>query len=130
MKCGGAAGAVAGLAGGISGVIFGAIGYQLGLYGTPPDVTIMEWSVYWIIITVIFGAIFGLIYEKMYDCIPKEGIWKGITAGLAIWLIKDIATGVYLGFERAPVSVIAIIWVGFFIWIVYGLIIGILYKKK
>ena len=128
MKSGVVAGAVAGLAGGIAGVIFGGIGNQLGLYGTPP-ISVMEWTVYWIIITVIFGAIFGVIYSIMYDSIPGEGISKGATAGFIIWLIKDIATGVYLGAERANVSVIAILWVGFFMWIVYGLVIGKLYKK-
>ena len=129
MKNGGVAGAIAGLVGGISGVLFAAIGSQLGIFGTPPNITPMEFTIYWLIITTIFGAIFGVIYAKVYDSIPGIGILKGLTAGLAIWLIKDIATGVYLGAERAAVSVIAIFWVGFFIWVVYGLVIGKLYKK-
>ena len=128
MKRGVVAGAVAGLVGGISGVIFGAIGNKLGLYGTPP-ITVVEFTIYWVIITLVLGAIFGMIYAKVYDSIPGKGIVKGVAAGIAIWLIKDIATGVYLGFERARVSVTAIIWVGFFIWIVYGLVIGKRYKK-
>jgi hypothetical protein len=129
MKHGVIAGAVAGVASGIVGVLFAAIGSQLGFFGTPPNITPMEFTIYWLIITTIFGAIFGVIYAKVYDSIPGNGIFKGIIAGLTIWLIKDIATGVYLGAERARVSVIAIIWVGFFIWIVYGLVIGKLYKK-
>jgi len=129
MKRGVVAGAVAGLASGIAGVLFAAIGSQIGIFGTPPNITPMEFTIYWLIITTIFGAIFGVIYAKVYDSIPGKGILKGLTAGLAIWLIKDIATGAYLGAERAPVSVVAIIWVGFFIWVVYGLVIGILYKK-
>ena len=129
MKRGVIAGAVAGFAGGIAGVLFAVIGTKLGFFGTPPNITPMQFTIYWLIITTIFGAIFGVIYAKVYDTIPGKGILKGLTAGLAIWLIKDIATGVYLGAERARVSVIAIIWVGFFIWIVYGLVIGKLYKK-
>jgi hypothetical protein len=129
MKRGIVAGAIAGLAGGISGVLFAAIGSQLGIFGTPPNITPMEFTIYWLIISTIFGAIFGMIYAKVYDLIPGKSILKGLIAGLALWLIKDIATGVYLGVERAPVSVIAIIWVGFFIWVVYGLVIGVLYKK-
>ena len=128
MKRGVVAGAVAGLVGGISAVIFGGIGYQLGLYGLRV-ISVMEWTIYTIILTVIYGAIFGIIYAKIYDSIPGKAILKGITAGSIIWFIKDIATGVDLALEREPVSVIAMIWVGFFTWIVYGLVIGILYKK-
>ena len=128
MKRGVVAGAVAGLAGGISAVVFGGIGYQLGLYGLRV-ITVMEWTVYTIILTVIYGAIFGMIYAKVYDSIPGKGILKGVTASSIIWFIKDITTGIDLALEREPVSVVAMIWVGFFTWIVYGLVIGILYKK-
>jgi hypothetical protein len=128
IKSGAVAGAVAGVVGGISGVLFGALGTILGLYGTPP-ISVVEWTIYWMIITTIFGAIFGVLYEMLYDSIPGEGIKKGAAAGLMVWLIKDIATAVYLGAEQAAVSVIAIVWVGFFIWIVYGLAIGKLYTK-
>jgi ABC-type sugar transport system permease subunit len=122
------AGAVVGFVGGLSGVLFGGLGNFLGLYGTPP-ISVMEWTVYWIVITTVLGAIFGLIYARVFDSIPGKGILKGVYAGLGIWLIKDIATGIYLGFEQARVSVVAIIWVGFFIWLAYGLVMGKLYKK-
>jgi hypothetical protein len=106
----------------------GGIGSALGLIPDSP-IPVVEWTIYWLVITLVFGTIFGMMYEKVYDSIPGKGIMKGLIAGLAIWLIKDIATGAYLGAERAKVSVIAIIWVGFTIWIVYGLVIGLLYKK-
>ena len=129
MKRGVVAGAIAGLAGGISGVVLGGgLGSTLGLIPSSP-IPVMEWTIYWIIITLIFGTIFGFIYEKLYDSIPGKGIMKGLSAGFMIWLIKDVATAAYLGAERANVSIIAILWVGFFIWIVYGLVIGKLYKK-
>ena len=128
IKSGVVAGIIAGVVAGVSGVLFGGLGAFLGLYGTPP-ISLVAWTIYWMIITTIFGAIFGFLYETLYDSIPGEGIKKGAAAGLMVWLIKDIATGVYLGAEQAAVSVVAIIWVGFFIWIVYGLVIGILYTK-
>jgi hypothetical protein len=122
------AGAVAGLVAGIIGVLAGALGATLGLFGIPP-IDPMTWSIYWLIITTIFGAIFGMIYAKMFDAIPGKGLKKGLTAGLAIWLIKDVATATYLGAEGVAVSVPAILWVGFFIWASYGLVIGKLYQK-
>jgi hypothetical protein len=128
MKNGVVAGVIAGLVGGISAVIFGGVGYYLGLYGLRV-ITVEEWSAYTIILTIIYGTIFGVIYAIMYDSIPGKGILKGVMAGLLIWFIKDITTGIDLAIEREPVSVIAMIWVGFFTWIVYGLVIGKLYKK-
>ena len=130
MKRGYVAGVIAGVAAALSGILFAALGSQIGLFGTPPNITPMQFTIDWLIITTILGAIFGVIYARVYDLMPGKGIVKGLIAGSAIWLIKDIATGAYLGAERAPVSVFAIIWVGFFIWIIYGLVIGALYKKK
>jgi hypothetical protein len=128
MKNGIVAGAIAGVAGGISAILFGGIGYYLGLYGLRV-ITVVEWSIYTMILTVIYGIIFGVIYAQVYNCFPGEGIWKGALAGLLIWFIKDVTTGIDLGLEQEPISIIALIWVGFFTWIVYGLVIGLLYKK-
>jgi hypothetical protein len=128
IKSGVLAGLIAGVIAGVSGVLFGGLGAMVGLYGTPP-ISVVLWTIYWMIITPIFGAIFGVLYQMLYDSIPGEGIKKGAAAGLMVWLIKDIATAVYLGAEQAAVSVIAIVWVGFFIWFVYGLVIGLIYEK-
>lgn len=128
MKSGGAAGAVAGVVGGIFGVVFGAIGYWIGLYG-PAPIPEMEWMAYWVVLTIIFGAIFGVIYAKMYDSIPGEGLLKGVSAGLIIWLIRDISAGAYLAAERHFEIAIPMIWIGFFMWIGYGPVLGKLYKK-
>ena len=128
MKSGIVAGVIAGVVGGISAIIFGGLGSMLGLYGLAV-ITVEEWSIYTIILTVVYGAIFGVLYAKLYDGIPGEGILKGAMAGLIVWFIKDVTTGIDLGLEREPISVVAMLWVGFFTWIVYGLVIGKLYKK-
>lgn len=122
------AGSIAGFISGLSGVLFGGLGNYLNLYGKPP-ISVIDWTIYWIIITTILGSLFGVIYDKIYNAIPGTGVSKGIRFGLGIWFIKDIATAIYLGFERANVNVLAVVWVGFFIWFVYGLIIGKLYRK-
>ena len=128
VKSGIIAGIIAGVFGGISAIIFGGIGYYLGLYGLRV-ITVEEWSIYTMILTIIYGLIFGVLYAKMYDSIPGEGKWKGVISGLLIWMIKDIMTAIDLYLEQEPIDGLAMIWVGFFTWIVYGLVIGKLYKK-
>ena len=77
-----------------------------------------------IILTIIFGAIFGEIFAKFF------GKMKGINFGLLIWLIKDIAAGTYIGLiDKLVSTAIGLIFTGFFMWIVYGFILGKLYKK-
>ncbi len=140
------AGAIAGFAGSIAGLIFYYIGGMIGLYsvgpenirealirfiaerilGIPVDATL---AVIFIIVTIVFGLIFGAIYSKLYESIPGKDIKKGLYFGLMIWLIKDIASGVYIGLMGGGSLAIEFIFVGFFMWIVYGPIISKLYTK-
>ncbi len=83
-----------------------------------------------ILLTVIFGAIFGAMYARFHDQIPGDGASKGLYFGLMIWLVKDIAAGVYIGVvDRIPSITIGLIYGGFFMWIAYGPVLGTLYKK-
>ncbi|WP_455369966.1 hypothetical protein [[Eubacterium] cellulosolvens] len=146
MKSVYAAGAIAGLVGGIVGVIFYIIGGMLGLIPVGPENIILltirfiatrilglpvdaVLAVINIIVTIIFGAIFGMIYSKFYDSIPGKDITKGLYFGLMIWFIKDIAAGVYVALMGGISFAIQLIFVGFFMWIVYGPIISKLYTK-
>jgi hypothetical protein len=55
---------------------------------------------------------------------------KGLSYGLLIWLIKDIAAGSYTALIGIGVTWgIGLILVGFFVWIAYGPVLAILYKK-
>ena len=128
MKSGIVAGAIAGIVAGIVGSIFGFIGSMIGLFPLPADP--MMAIITSIILSIIFGAIFGMLYEKLYDSCPGEGLMKGLYAGLIIWLIKDIAAGAYVGFVDGYTEImVSLIFVGFFMWIAYGALLGMLYKK-
>jgi hypothetical protein len=84
------------------------------------------------VLSIVFGAIFGALYSRFHDPIPGKGISKGIYFGLMIWLVKDIAAGAFVPLlsRRLDWTVsIALIFVGFFEWIVYGSLLGALYKK-
>lgn len=140
------AGAIAGFIAGIVSIIFYYVGGMIGVYslgaenirlaiirfvatrilGIPLDATL---AVFTIIITIIFGAIFGVIYSKFYNSIPGQDIKKGLYFGLMIWLIKDIAGGTYVALMGGITFATELIFVGFFMWIVYGPIICKLYTK-
>jgi hypothetical protein len=139
------AGAIAGFIAGIVFVFFYFLGGMIGLYsvgaeniklaiirfistrilGVPLDASL---AVITIIVTIIFGVIFGAIYSKLYNSIPRQNIKKGLHFGLMIWLI-NIAAGVYVALMGGIPFATELIFAGFFMWIVYGLIIGKLYTK-
>ncbi len=96
---------------------------MIGLFEMPAG-DMITISATMIILTIIFGAIFGEIFAKFF------GKMKGINFGLLIWLIKDIAAGAYIALIDNLVSAaIGLIFIGFFMWIVYGYVLGMLYKK-
>jgi hypothetical protein len=78
--------------------------------------------------SIIWGIIFGILYSKFYKSIPGTGISKGINFSIIIWLISHIrALLFWSGYGFVFESII----VGFFKilqMIVFGLILGYLYK--
>ncbi|WP_455369982.1 hypothetical protein [[Eubacterium] cellulosolvens] len=123
-------GLIAGCVGGIVGLIFGLIGSMIGLYELA-SIPITNILVSFMIFSIIFGGVWGLIYSRFYDSIPRVGITKGLFFGLMLWMLKDLMTGSYIAFSLGNIPIaITIIFGGFFLQAVYGLTIGILYKKK
>ena len=138
MKNGIYAGAIAGVIMGICTVIIGfTTVFYLGIKEPTYDVetwtpTLTIWlTLAQISLGIIWGSIFGAIYTFVYDLIPKKGIIKGLYYGLLLWLIKDIAAGSYTAFMLMQRSIaIDLVYYGFFMWTIYGLILGYLYKKE
>ncbi|MCW4032117.1 MAG: hypothetical protein NWF08_01845 [Candidatus Bathyarchaeota archaeon] len=135
MKSGIHAGAIAGVIIGIIQAICSFILTSIGIIKPPggPEVWDFSLNVLFLLavisLGVIWGIIFGAIYKFLYGFIPGKGVVKGLCYGLLIWLVKDIAAGSYvalIGFEMN--LAIGLIIVGFFMWIAYGLVIGVLYK--
>jgi uncharacterized RDD family membrane protein YckC len=123
------AGTIAGLISGIINAIIGYMYYSMRLIEFTPG-SLIELSVSMAVLTVIFGVIFSLIYARFYSLIPSEGVKKGIYFGLMIWLIKDIAAGSYVAFVARNIGIgIDLIIGGLYMWVMYGLVIGYLYKK-
>ena len=79
---------------------------------------------------IFWGMIGGAAFSFLYSLIPGKGAVKGLYFGLSIWVIKDVAAGSYLALTMMEVSpAIILIFGGFFMWIVYGPVLGYLYKK-
>jgi len=135
MKSGFTAGLVAGFVTAIStpiiGFIFIAIGIVEPLGGQEiwDPTMIMLWPFVLFGLIVIWGTIFGVIYSKVYNIIPGKNLMKGLIYGLIIFLISNIRVA---SFQIAFWQAIAWLWtfnsIGFFGLVIYGLVLGYLYK--
>lgn len=139
MKSGILSGLVAGLISGSLSAILVVIGRSMRLYGVlAPPGNLIYFSIGWIVITIILCTSFGLLYTRFYDLLPGTGIKKGLYFGLLIWFIKDIAAGAYLIFSGSTTPGGLIEWItagvnliviGLYMWVIYGLVLGVLYEK-
>ena len=113
-------------------LIFG----NIGLFEPPGGPEIWDLSMFILLgvatlsLNIFWGMIAGAAYAFLYSLIPGKGAVKGLYFGLSIWVIKDVAAGSYLALTIMEVnSAIMLIVGGFFMWIVYGPVLGYLYKK-
>lgn len=143
LKSGVLPGAMAGLVGGIAVAITNVVGLTFtGLFNIPGfpslptfDILIVQAGTH-ILFNMIWGVIFGAMFAKVYNLVSGKGITKGIIYGLIIYLISTFQIGVFtLGWGLSS-SIWAItatgIWaitVGFFQFVFFGLVLGLLYKK-
>ena len=127
------------IAGSIMGIVNFVLGYMLSYIGiTEPlggsweiaQSLLMLIVLALFSLSVIWGIFFGVIYGRFFDNIPSKGVMKGLVYGILVWIAKDVAAGSYAAmiFMAMYISINLII-VGFFMWIVYGLVLGYLYKK-
>jgi hypothetical protein len=133
ILAGAIAGAVADIAVIASAYVFGSIGVFEPPGGSMEIWTISMWALLGVAhlsLDIFWGMIGGGAYSFLYDMIPGKDAMKGLTFGISIWVIKDVAAGSYLALTMAEVnSAIMLIIGGFVMWIVYGLVLGYLYKK-
>jgi hypothetical protein len=87
--------------------------------------------VFRIIHNTLWGVLFGLFFAMVYDYVPATGIKKGLVYGLIIWIIAILRIGILSTIHGSLNYAIPHTLAGFFsICIVYGSLIGILYKKE
>lgn len=78
-----------------------------------------------------WGIVYCLLFAFFYDYIPFKGVKKGVIFGLIIWIAVSVHPASLLigyGFHQffIPMTFIAFIST----CVVYGSLIGILYKKE
>jgi len=136
MKSGIVAGAIAGLVSGIVSSISVSVGLSIGLYGggfwgIPAAFLPADLAIAMVVLTFFFGTILGLLYSKFYDLIPGSGLRKGLNFGLMVGFVKDIMADAYVTIPMMQPIIIGVNLIvgGFYMWIIYGLVIGALYKK-
>lgn len=136
MKSVAALGAIAGAAIGIVQATSGYVLADIGIIAFPGgrDIWVPSLMALMFLATISMGliwcTIFSIIYAHFYDKVPGKGVLKGLCFGMMIWLIKDIAAGSYVALIMVQTSVaVSLIIIGFFMWIVYGLILGTFYKR-
>jgi len=133
LKQGISYGAVAGLIGGIAAIIAIIIGVNLGLWMPVPGILsatfLTTHHIFEVTIVILFGALFGVIYSRCYDSIPGKSIIKGLVYSMIIYLASSIRIGVLLESYEYANKAIVVLWLGFFTWIIYGLVLGYLYRK-
>jgi hypothetical protein len=142
MKEGILPGAIAGLLGGIAAGTVAAIGSAMQLWVVLEHPIIFTFD-FWLgqvgshtFINLIWGILFGVMYPKVYNIVPKKGITKGLIYGMTIWFIVGFINLFYWIVWAALLNhwsgvILNFGWyaVGIAHYIVYGLVLGLLYKK-
>jgi len=132
-------GVIAGIFGGIGGTLSWIIAYNLRAVINILDL-VLEVNLgvpffishlgYMIGTTALWGVLFGAIYAKVYNLVPGRGMIKGIYYALVLWLISNIHSVSFFMVYGNITQAKALTWVGFLIFIFFGIVIGALYKKE
>jgi len=129
-KIGAIAGLIAGIAAGIIAIInvvfLFNIGHSYYDLPSPPESSTIYITIVELIINIIWGIALGVFYSRIYDLIPGKSDYKGLFYGLILWLILNVRN-VTFNIIYEPHSIFGQI-LGISIWIIYGLVLGILYE--
>jgi len=126
------AGLIAGFASGIVMFIFHISGlWELfSIYPFFEPVNMQTLALSNIIQGSIWGVVFGVFYALFYDYVPGIGVKKGLIYSLIVWIIIFVRSTfikiIHVYYHTAILELFASF---FAICIVYGLLIGYLYKK-
>jgi len=83
---------------------------------------------------LIYGPIFAIIYSKLYDWIPSKGILKALIYSFLIYSIANVRTSLLIAGHGTPFWIATpyptgFLFAGFFVFLFYGIVLGILYEK-
>ena len=120
----------------VSAVVFSIIFGVIGIAVTTVDPVLIkpDWVLLWVSVVILMDVFwytfFGLIFTRVYDIVPGKGILKGLVYSYIVFLISNIRFSVFqLAFWQCPQWLWSFNILGIFIWTVWGLALGALYKK-
>jgi hypothetical protein len=137
MTKGTLAGIIAGILGGIAAYLMQIIDniyvYKLGTAWMDPSFILSQLSVH-LGVHAIYGGVFGAIFVCVYDMVPKKGLSKAIVYGLIAFLVTDV----HFAFRYILYALtvwpeilgenIGTLYIGFVAFLVFGIVLGYLYK--
>jgi hypothetical protein len=141
MRSGLLPGAIAGFVGGAVGGILIPVGAAMGFIPDAPKTLTFDFFLSeagsHILVNMVWGLVFGAIFAKVYNLVPSKGLLKGICYGLIVYLIADVQYGVYLtlyGVKHgsslfALYMAYSLLFGGFFVFLFFGVVLGLLYRK-
>jgi len=144
MSSGVLPGAIAGLCGGITAGIVAAIGHTTGYWGIITAGEVVSTLDFWMsqagthaLLNMIWGTVFGTFFAKVYNLVPGKKVLKGLCFGLIMVFITSIET-TFIGTGELLHSNLYEVALPTFLTnlisianaIVYGLVLGLLYKKQ
>jgi hypothetical protein len=98
-------------------------------YSTASFIPILNVTLNEIVLGMIWGVIFSIFYSILYDSIPGKDISKGLFYGMIIFLIscvRHISLAMLYGFILFGIEAT---FIGLFTFLIYGLVLGLLYRK-
>jgi len=128
LKIGILVGVIAGIIAGILYIISVRIAVSIGLFSPGFQSIIPNAYGANLIIPIIWGIIGGVIYTRSYNVIPGKGVFKGVFYGFILFLLSWVQNQSFALAYGAFLDVAGHIFSGFFQWMAYGLVLGILYE--
>lgn|GEM_PF-1470748 len=131
-KKGAISGLIAGIIAGIVKIVFSNI--AIGIEVSKPEYVFGSLSLEMHLLRIliygsVWGVIFGVLFAVFYDLIPKKGYMKGFLFGLILWLISVVRPMSFMAVYGWS-YVAGFIFISFFVLSIYGIILGILFKKN
>jgi hypothetical protein len=127
--------------GAIAGCIYGIMASSgnvlmgiLGIWAWIPNyLADIEFLVYQlgthVFFNLIWGAIFGMLFAFFYERIPGRNISKSLIFSMVIFSITSFRAGIYYLAYGSFQASFGWIFFGFFAFIPFGLVLGLLYRK-
>ena len=123
-------GLIAGFISGIADLIFSVIDLFGIFFPIVLTVDVQMLAIYTIIMASMWGILWALLYAFFYDYIPGKGVSRGLFYGLIIWIIAPNSNWIISAVRGYYLWAIQTAIVTFFsIGIVYGLVLGYIYKE-